>query len=177
MSEQDNLPVLTFVGRVSAPGNAFAFSYAFKHGGQPLVDKAAQFVKQLDEQQEQTIAIAPIDMALRTVLTALGSAIDTQRWDTASESFVMLQQIEQHVRDEAKPRNPAGLLLDAMLADVISKGGLPELIIAAKAGPAPGYVDYYIVTPLDKEKILYVLRRVAGLVDGSIPPVVPPEMN
>ena len=57
----------------------------------------------------------------------------------------------------------------AMISQVLAKGGVPEIIIGAKAGDGELYaLDYFIVSPLKREQIIYVLSRVAGLLDGSI---------
>ena len=56
-----------------------------------------------------------------------------------------------------------------MMANALQGGGVPEIVIAAKAGSAElSQVDYYIVSRLEGEKIRYILSRVLGLLDGSI---------
>jgi len=64
-----------------------------------------------------------------------------------------------------------------MLVEVLKRGGCPAIIIAAKATHQAGYLDYFISSPLPKEKILYVLHRVIGLLEGTIPKRTPDEMN
>ena len=84
-----------------------------------------------------------------------------------------------------KPKKPklskeAQIRLDlagSMMAEVLQQGGLPEIVIAAKPIHSAGYLDYFIASPLKKEEILHVLRRVTGLLDGTLPIRRPSEMN
>ena len=40
----------------------------------------------------------PLDMSLRTVITAMHTAISMQAWDIAADAMVMIQQIELRYR-------------------------------------------------------------------------------
>ncbi len=59
-------------------------------------------------------------------------------------------------------------LATQMTAEVLKRGGIPSIVIGSKPGAGKYAVDYFIVSPLPKGKIRYVLSRLAGLMDGSI---------
>ena len=71
-----------------------------------LIERARHFVEKCDRHDGHSQAYCPIDMGLRTVMTALEAGLNMQRWDTVAEAFIMLQQIEQSTREEAKPIPP-----------------------------------------------------------------------
>lgn len=57
-----------------------------------------------------------------------------------------------------------------MMAKVLEQGAIPEIIIAAKSLPDQGEyaLNYFIVSELPREKVLYIISRIKGLLDGSI---------
>jgi len=56
-----------------------------------------------------------------------------------------------------------------MMSKVLEQGGVPEIVIGARVTNKEMHaLDYFIVSPLERDKILYVLSRVVGLLDGSI---------
>jgi hypothetical protein len=86
----------------------------------------------------------------------------------------MKQKRKPHLSPRAQKLLNLG---SGMMCEVLQAGGIPEIVIAAKTTHSAGYLDYIIASPLPKDKILYVLRRVIGLIDGSIPIRTPDEMN
>ena len=68
--------------------------------------------------------------------------------------------------DEAEARIKLG---SDMMAEVLQYGGIPEIVIAAKVtNRETSALDYFVCSPLERDKIYYVLTRVVGLMDGSI---------
>ena len=60
-------------------------------------------------------------------------------------------------------------LASQLTSEVLQKGGIPEIVIAAKPGSRElSEVTYMIASPLEEEQIRYVLSRVLGLMDGRI---------
>ncbi|MHC4181513.1 MAG: hypothetical protein ACYSWU_28795 [Planctomycetota bacterium] len=57
-----------------------------------------------------------------------------------------------------------------MLTEILEWGGVPAIVIGMKqiGSKEVPYVDYVIAGELDKDKVLYVLRRLVGLIDGTI---------
>ena len=57
-----------------------------------------------------------------------------------------------------------------MMGAVIDQGAIPEIVIGAKSTGPAGHLDYVIVgnPHMTKDQMEYVLRRVLGLIDGTI---------
>jgi hypothetical protein len=91
-----------FLSRVSTTRHG-EFTDDFNVPAQALIDQAKKFVSDLDAADGQSQTALAIDLGLRTVLTAISAGLNQNRWDTVAEAYVMLQQIERSVREEAKP--------------------------------------------------------------------------
>ena len=72
-----------------------------------LLKDARLRVETFDKIDGHTVADGNIDPALRTVMTALKSAIVSKDWGVVAEAQVMLQQIELHHR----PNKAGGMYL------------------------------------------------------------------
>ena len=60
-------------------------------------------------------------------------------------------------------------LSSQLMAEVLQRGGIPEIVIAAKPGNRElSELTYFIASPLEPDQIRYILSRVLGLLDGRI---------
>jgi hypothetical protein len=76
----------------------------------------------------------------------------------------------QAAEAEPQPKQAKSSPFWKMLSQLLGWGGMPMLVIASKriGDHKTPFVDYAVASELKQEDVLYVLRRVTGLMDGTI---------
>lgn len=64
-----------------------------------------------------------------------------------------------------------------LLTQILGTGSVPTVVIGSKALGVSGALDYTVASPLKKDEIIYVLKRVTGLLEGTIPLRPSTEVN
>lgn len=91
----------TVTFRVSTDRNGVFDDFKHDLSYEHRMQRARKFVHELDTIDGFSQADLPIDVCLRTVMSALAAGIKGARWDTVEEAYVMLQQLECKTRELA----------------------------------------------------------------------------
>lgn len=74
-----------------------------------IMKKARKRVEEMDRVDGSAMSVNNLDLSLRTIMSALESAISCKEWHIAGDAMVMLSQLESEARD---PTMKGGYFLD-----------------------------------------------------------------
>ena len=103
------------------------------------------------------------DRDMATIELALHAGLNNTNGGSAYDALVMLEDVNAERRANAGKR-----LGESLMDSVLSQGGTPQIVIAAKTIGTGHMLDYFVASPLAKDKIMYVISRVNALLNGSI---------